>query len=131
MRNLPRRFNPARTACSLVGGLLLTGLLTACWAVNTYVQVDTCPQGSVRVIEGGAGACSVINPYSGPLLPQNYKVCKDINNLTISCTGNEICTSGNRCNDSPGNENRKVCKTVWKQSAAGSMDGACICTSNY
>lgn len=134
MRNLPQRLNLARTACSLIGGLLLAGLLTACWEVNTYVKVDTCPPGSVRIIndgDPGAGACSVMNPYTGPLLPQNYKVCKDFNNVTIPCTGNENCTGPNRCNNSPGNENRKICKTVWKQSAAGSMDGTCNCTSNY
>jgi hypothetical protein len=133
MRVWPKRFNLARSIYSLVGGLLLTGLLTACWEVNTYVQVEnTCSPGSPRVIPSPEpGACSVINPYTGPLLPANYKVCKDVTGATITCTGNENCTSGNRCNDAPGSQNRKVCKTVWTQSAAGSMNGACNCSSNY
>lgn len=134
MRTLQQLFKLNRTACNLVGGLLLVGLLGGCTPlVNVAVQVDTtCSSGGGpgRPLEP-PGACSVMNPYSGPLLPQNYKVCKDFNNVTIPCTGNENCTGPNRCNNSPGNENRKICKTVWKQSAAGSMNGACTCTSNY
>jgi hypothetical protein len=115
---------------SIAAGFMLFGLLGACTKVN--VQVDTCAApGGTRTPLPEPGACSVMNPYSGPLLPQNYKVCKNSSGQTVSCTGNEMCTSGNRCNDAPGSENRKICKTVWTQSSAGSMDGTCNCTSNY
>lgn len=140
-----------RTARSLVAGLLLAGLFGGCGTtplVNVAVQVDTCPSGSSRsplpgggLPGGGLGACSLnpANPYVGPLIPANttpnppypYKVCKDATNKIVSCTGNEQCTGGRVCNDPPGSENRKTCKSVWTQSAAGSTNGNCACTSDY
>jgi len=137
MGTLRKLFEPKVTTWNLVGGLLLVGLLGGCTTpfVNVVVQVDTCPSGSggPRTPLDPPGACTLntANPYNGPLIPQNYKVCKDFNNNTIPCTGNEMCTgtTSRVCADSPGNENRKLCKSVWKQSAAGSMNGTCVCTS--
>jgi len=142
MRILRQLFNLKRTACNLVGGLLLVGLLGGCTPlVNVAVQVDnTCSSGGSpsRSIESPApGTCSLnpATPYNGPLIPANYKVCKDFNHNTVACTGNEMCTgsTGSRvCNDPPGSElGRKMCKSVWTQSVAGSMNGTCQCTSAF
>ena len=144
MTTLRQLFKSKGTACSLGVGLLLAGLLGGCQTpfIDIKVQVDNtagaCPSGGTRIItppDGGMGACSIDprSPYTGPLIPQNYKVCKDFNNNIIACTGNEMCTGSNSrvCNDPPGNETRKICKSVWKQSAAGSMNGTCSCTSIF
>jgi len=137
MRTVRQLFKLKRSVYNLVGGFLLAGLLGACTPlVNVAVEVDnTCSSGGGgpgRSIEP-PGAC-ILNPatpYNGPLIPANYKVCKDFNNNTIACTGNEMCTGIRVCANSPGSENRKICKSVWKQSAAGSMNGTCSCTSNF
>jgi hypothetical protein len=136
MRTLRTLFKPKVTTWNLVGGLLLVGLLGGCTTplVNVAVQVDTCPSGGggPRTPLDPPGYCSINStaPYNGPLIPQNYKVCKAFDGTTINCTGNEMCTGSTSrvCNDPPGNDsNRKPCKSVWKQSAAGSMNGDCSC----
>jgi hypothetical protein len=141
MRNLRQLFQLKRRAWSLVGGVLLAGLLGGCQTPFIDIKIEvanTCSPGSTRSSipdDGGAGACILnpANPYNGPLIPTNHKVCKDFNNNTVACTGNEMCTGATSrvCNSSPGSENRKTCKSVWKQSAAGSINGTCTCTSNY
>jgi hypothetical protein len=101
--------------------------------VKVTVQVDTCPSGGQREPIPDPGVCSLnpTNPYVGPLIPSNHKVCKNVNNQTIACTGNEQCTGGRVCNTNPGTEGRITCKSVWKESAPGSMSGTCTCTHLY
>ena len=133
MGTLRKLFKPKGSAWSLVSGLLLVGLLGACNTVT--VTVDTCPPGNVRSTIGdlpdGAGACNVVNPYTGAIPPPPATICKNISGVTIPCPGNATCSSGSKCGDPPGTYNRKTCKTVWTESSAGSASGSCLCTSAY
>lgn len=133
MRNLPQRLNLARTAWSLVGGLLLAGLLTACWEVNTYVKVDTCPPGATRTpippIEGGG--CN-----QGPVLTS----ATDAYGAYIANTSppqpitdhTHFCNAGtNKCASSPGTCQRKPCVVKFTPDSPGAMTGACICACQW
>ena len=138
MRIVQQSFNLNKIARTLVSSLLLVGMLGGCTKpfINVEVAVDTCPSGA-----GGSGkpipqgACSSDGGYTGTIKPAGYEVCKDVTGAVIACTGNEQCTGPanvSACNAPTGMDaNRKVCKTLWVQSAAGSMNGSCVCTGYY
>jgi len=138
MRRFHWLFKFNKSARILVAGLLVVGMLGGCTKpfINVQVDVDTCPSGA-----GGQGKpipmglCSSDNQYTGTIKPAGYEVCKDFNGNVIACTGNEQCTGPanvSACNSPTGMDaNRRVCKTVWVQSAAGSMNGSCVCTGYY
>lgn len=133
MRNLPQRFNLTRTACSLVGGLLLAGLLTACWEVNTYVKVDTCPPGATRISTDppDAGACT-----NGPILtaPANANGAYIANTSPPQQITDDLhsCNIGTRkCALSPGTCQRKPCWTKFTPDSPGAMTGACSCSCQW
>lgn len=136
MRNLPQRLNLARTACSLIGGLLLAGVLTACWEVNTYVKVGTCAPGSVRIIsdpDDGAGACRPTSALQNPTDANLY------NNAMNTSTGLAITDHVHMCNantfmcqSNPGTKlcggTYKPCKTRYTPTVPpDGLTGNCIC----
>jgi hypothetical protein len=134
MGNLPQRFNLARTACSLVGGLLLAGLLTACWEVNTYVKVDTCPPGATRTPipqEGGGGGCILGPVLTAPVDANGAYIAgtsppQQIPMTDHSYTCNADGTS-RRCALSPGSCAFKPCWTKFTPDTPGAKTGACAC----
>jgi len=131
MQSLRQLFKLKKTACSLISGLMLAGLLGGCKFIEVSVQVDTCQSDGTRMPLPDPGACNVVNPYTGAIPPPPATICKNIGGQTIPCPANATCSSGAKCGDPPGSYNRKTCKTIWTESSAGSTSGSCLCTSAY
>lgn len=134
MRILLQRLNLARTGNSLVGGLMLAGLLTACWEVNTYVKVDTCPPGSVRNTSDSSdepGACYATPPLTSAT--DAYNALNTANNNQPITDHTHTCNVGTRkCKSSPGTclvgGVYKACKTYFTpDTGGGGLTGNCIC----
>jgi len=133
MGTLRQLFKLRRTAWSLVGGLLLVGLLGGCSTpfidIDVSVQVDTCPSGAggPRQPLPEPGACT--NGGTGSIPPPPATICKNASGAPMNCPTGATCTSGYKCGSPPGTENRKTCKTIWTQISGTS--GSCICTGYY
>ena len=136
MRNFRRLFKLKQTAWSLIGGLMLAGLLGGCQTpfIDIKVQVDNmagaCPSGGTRVLNSedppGIGGCN--NGGTGPIVVSNT-ICKNASGGTMQCQSSFICSAGNKCAVPPGTENRKSCKTIWTQTSGN--NGSCSCTGYY
>jgi hypothetical protein len=135
MGTLRQLFNLKETAWSLVGGLLLLGLLGGCEPfVNVVVQVDnTCQAGGTGSGMGrkipDAGTCTL-----GPVLTAPA----DAYGAHIYPTGGIItdhthtCNAGTRkCASSPGTCNFKSCWTRFHPDTPGALTGACTCDCQF
>ena len=136
MRNLRQIFKSNRTSWSLVGGLLLAGLLGGCSTpfIDISVQVDSCPSGSttgdtrIPILPRGAGTCFAGVPHTGQI--PSGTMCKNTTGQIINCPANAQCSSGSKkCPNPPGTCGRTAtpCRTTWTQSTSGSTSGTCIC----
>ena len=141
MRNLRRLFKLKHTAWSLIGGLMLAGLLGGCQTpfIDIKVQVDnmagTCPSGgTTRVVDSSIpldGGCTL-----GPILTAPA----DAYGAHIHPTGgiitdhNHTCTVGNgsrKCASSPGTCNFKACWTRFVPDSPGALTGKCSCDCQF
>jgi hypothetical protein len=135
MRNLAKQLKLNRAMSSLVGSLMLVGLLGACNTVT--VTVDTCPPGSVRNISSintppdEPGACN-----STPLLTSPtdaYNALNTANNNLPITDHNHTCNVGTRkCKSSPGTclvgGVYKPCKTYFTPDVPpNGLTGNCNC----
>jgi len=135
MRSLRQLFKLKKTAWSLIGGLMLIGLLGACTQVQ--VTVDTCPPGATRTSITSipdAGACT-----NGPKL----LVPADASGAYIANTTNPpqqipltdhsyTCNAGTwRCASNPGTCVFKPCWTKFTPDSPGAKTGACTCECQW
>lgn len=128
MRNLAKQLKLNSATWSLVGGLMLVGLLGACTEVQ--VTVDTCATrtgGGTPLPPIEPGGCAAGVPYTGTI--PSGTICKNTSGTIITCPANATCSSGSmKCPSLPGTcANRTPCKTTWTESTHGSTSGTCVC----
>jgi hypothetical protein len=137
MRNLRQVFNHKGAAWSLVGGLLLAGLLSGCGSgskfVEVQVQVDTCPSGGpMRTLSEG-GACRPTPQLQDPTNANLYNNAKNTATGLAITDSVHMCNAGTyMCQSSPGTKlcggTYKPCKTLYTPDAPpNGLTGNCQC----
>ena len=131
MRNLRQLFQLKGTTWSLVGGVLLAGLLGGCTTplIDVKVSVDnTCPTGGsgmrVPIDNIEAGAC--ITPFISWSGQSAVGFWDSSTSLQIPIGSTLTCASGVKCRTTPGNCGiGKPCKSWYRPS-----NGQCLCDCN-
>lgn len=127
MRNLAKQLKLNSATWSLVGGLMLVGLLGACSEV--HVTVDTCATRTGGGTPPEPGACT-----NGPILtaPANAY------GAHIYPTGGPITDHNHTCNvntrmcaSPPGTSGLKPCWTKFKPSPIDPLKGDCSCEAQF
>ena len=137
MRNFRRLFKLKQTAWSLIGGLMLAGLLGGCQTpfIDIKVQVDTCPPGgagrSIPIDPPIVGACTPTPPLTD-LTDPNLNNNGYFNTATKTTLFDHIhrCNASTwMCQSNPGSTFcggiNKVCKTRFTPTSGN--NGNCLC----
>ena len=117
----------------LLGGLFLAVLALQGCSNQVYVTCGPNAQGSGKP---GVGGCRTqpVTTDNTPI-PTTRVVCKTAGGTTMgTCPSNAVCLNNTTICDPNSlsyDSNRKVCKTVWKESSSGSNTGTCECTGYY
>lgn len=138
MRNLGKQLKVNRAALSLIGGLMLAGLLGACSSVDVSVNTS-CPPSNMRSTisnppdEPGAGACTPTPALQSPTDANLYNNAKNTATNQPITDHIHMCNVGTfMCQSSPGTKlcggTYKPCKTRYTPDVPpNGLTGNCQC----